>query len=484
MNTLIKHILIGAAFALATPVAVIALGTASAQSAQAATINCGALQCNVSSSAQATNSYRPDLEPVKNPSTGGGGGGTAAPSPYTYSKDSCSTFLPVGGGQSSHSYPVIDSSSYNCYLSRGSGFGGGSGFAPYCPPLADRAANGAVYKWFVGDDGEATLISYSCAYPTDAYAPILRQKGTGVFQISGDVQFKLAGSAADAQLYNGNGLVTDSGHKETGFNAANPLASPQNLDLSVSLKTGLNADGTPKYGFYKQQWDIRQVRCTEYGYPAVFGIPSTWQCGAIEHLRTVEPFTYACNFNPALKFGIDTNGIFKPSLCNPNWACDYSTGIAVNGVTDGLEVMRNGEHIPVTHNNGNAPTISGSGAINARAWKYMDSVNAGSTPYNGANDNDAKQYFKKFNKTDAPEKFGVWLPVTNNSQNQSVAFYWAGDANKPWSFQRKYSFTADFIVNTQTATGAGTQTRPVTDFVDCGPIAQSAKVSVLRGVNN
>jgi hypothetical protein len=484
MNTLLTKIIKGGLLAavVAIPLSVLAINTDSAEAATTGgTISCGAAVCSVNTNAQATNSSFVIPDTSGGGSSGGGSGGAAAPSPYSYTKESCASFLPIGGGSTSHSYPAINSSSYNCYLARGSGFGGGSGFAPYCPPKSDRAANGAVYKFYTDPaTGKATLISYYCAYPTDAYAPIERKSATAKTYVSGDGKFHNVSSSQQATVYNQNGLLTDSIHKEIPFNAANPPASP-NLNQDFDAATGTRADGTPLYGFYRVTWVLQFKLCDQYSYPAWLGIAPRWSCSDGSE-NTVQPYTYACNIgDPALRAGIVDGALFTPSKCQTGWQCNFSKTISINGVSDALSVMRNGDRIPTEF--GATPTITGA-VINGRNIKYLDNVVAGSTPYQGKNDNDPKQLFAKYNKIDNKERFGQWLPVNNNSQSQFLSFYWASDDHKSWQMTRQYSFTADFLVSVQNSVNGASTGKYVTDFTNCPETATSAAVEVVRAVNN
>jgi hypothetical protein len=389
-----------------------------------------------------------------------------APSNNVFTYTGCSTWLPQGGGQSTGSYPAENSGSHNCFFADGGASGGGSGSVNFaCPPHPDRASNGRINVYYRDPDtGERVFKYMFCAYVTDEFAPIERNLGSGKIYTGGQGDFFNTGAGTtQAGTYGNTGSkVSTSGYIDRGVDLSNPEAYAGSWLPAFTAATGVNANGTPRYGFHRLQWTLDYRNCTKWAYPSWLGVPVRYDCAAGGQDQVASPYTYGCNSNPALQQGINAGAKFKASECETSWACVIDGNTRIGGIPDVLDLLRNGEPNKVTY-----PTVgvSGGSIQNARSWKVKNELNAGSTP---------TQDFVKNSWS-----WSKW--ETYKQDANTVSFNWASDtASQPWSFSSRFSYVAEYNVPTQDSVVGATTYEWVTDSTECPQTIQSAKAVVVR----
>lgn len=465
-----------AAFLFVSATILIALGisTFTAHKAEAANISCGSgVVCYVDSTQHAGSSGGSGSTGgsggTLNPNPGGGGGGGGGSTQPVVKVQSryvdCGYWYGVGGHDVNTNYPVPGSPSAVCASNA------------QCVAQGGRAPKGLTYFW-VGDDKNINTDPYSyfsCVYPTDAYYyPTVYNitrvlGGQGWFYATG-------GSAANAQAYGSSGILSDqTGYRASNFQPSNPGFS-STLDESFNART-YTVNGAPYYGYYRLQWLInyRDYQVTEY--PAWMGQPSKYDVTSNYSRQTVDPYTYACNYTPPMRAGIVGGAKFDAAQCQTStWKCTVTGNIAINGSSNNMVVMRNGDKLSVTFPSFN---ISGNGAKNMRNKQTLTSVNTNSvSPVNpNASDaNNSRQYF---------DASWVWNSWQNYKQTGNwLAFYWSSDNGKNFKFTQQYKFTADFLVPTQGTINGPTVNKWVTDTTSCGGTKNSPQVTVARSIGD
>lgn len=455
------------AYVLTTAFLVIAAVTLSpATPAQAATgTQCGAAYCTVDTSIRAESKWREQIAESISGSDGSLGSGTVDITRKIYTK-ACDTWLPVGGGTSTHSYPTDPA--YSCNFTDGGHYGSGKGALVYqCAPRSDRAANGRITVYQVDPvTGEEIYGYYLCLYPTNAYAPVERNVGQGEIATGGKGDMVLVNDPNSASVFSSTGTITDStGYISRGVSLSNPEAYVGTWTVPFSARTGINDSGLPKYGYYSLKMAIDYRVCVKWAYPSWIGVPPRYDCSQQGQHQTVSAYTYGCNLNPALSAGIVPGALFIPSQCAPAWQCVVDGSLLVNGYPDDITIMRNGERLTVTN-----PTYSVTGGqiSNARSWAVKNTVTPDATP---------ETTF--VTQTWQWDTWGSW-----KKDGHSIAFNWASDSTaKPFSWNQKARFSADFWVPTQASISEGTVYKWVPSAAECPQVIQSPKISVIRATS-
>ena len=459
MKKYLATILFSAALALVASVA-----SSPATPAYAASgTQCGAAYCTISTSIQAESSWREDITANIKAS------GTPANSPEavikrkTYNK-ACDSWLPVGGGKSVKSYPLTP---HTCNFTDGGVSSGGSGTVWWtCAPRGGRSANGRVTVYQIDPTtGKEVYGYYLCFYPDDAHAPIERNVGQGEIATGGKGDMVKVNDPNSAPVFASTGLVTDTtNYVNRGVNLSNPEAYTGSWSIPFAAKTGMNPSGLPVYGYYSLKMAIDYRICVKWAYPSWLGQPARYDCSKQGQHQTVTPYTYACNINPALQQGIVAGAEFIPSRCAPAWECVMSAPILINGIAADTTTMRNGEQLKVTNP---TPSVKGGQIRNSRSWAIKNTINPNTTP-------DSKFITQSW-------KWNEWEPW---KKAHTIAFNWASDSSsKPFSWNQKARFSADFWVPTQASVSEGTVYNWVPSAAECPQTTQSPKNLVIRATS-
>lgn len=438
--------------------------------AHALEVECGDITCSVSSTVRGESDWRE--QQAANP----GSPGNPNPSPNIVAIRTCSSWLPVGGGTSTTSYPAVNSGRFECYFSDSGGVGGGSGEVfLYCPPLPDRAANGRANVYTRLPDGTLLYKYFFCLYPTDPYAPRERLIGSGKIYTGGQGDFYLSPSAQEASLWSTTGSLTDStGYISRGVNLSNPSAFTGAWQPSFNARTGLLPNGTPQYGHYRLKWTLDFRICQRWEYPSWLNMPPRYDCSREGQDRYANPYTYACNLNPALQAGIISSALFRAADCRPEWECVITGDIEVQGSPSDQTFIRNGEPLSVS-NPTPAATTTPSRVRDVRGWRYRNTVEPSSSPFNGTDPNSPNQHFK------ASWRWDTWEPYQPAG---TIAFYWASEnPSRPFVWTQQYAFTADFYLPTQDSRNSSTTYRWVQSGATCPQEEQSADLLAVRATS-
>lgn len=463
MNRLLNYILGG--FLVLTGAALSL--TLSETSAHA--VNCGAAECYADSTVRGESNWEDTASSGGSGSTGGGGGGHSS-SDFVMTVRTCDSWLPVGGGQSTGTYPAENSNRYNCSFADGGAYTGSGGEIWFsCAPRSDRASNGRVTVFYQDPNtGRRTYAWYYCLYPTDAYAPIERLQGSGKIYTGGQGSFFLTGTSPNAsqvRTYNGGGnLSNTSGYISRNVNLANPEAYTGAWQPSFTGRTSTKSNGDPDYGFYRLDWRLDYRICEKWAYPSWLGVPARYDCSRTGVDTSATPYTYACNFNPPLVEGVRSDGLFIPSACEPRWVCDISGDTTVGGQPDALTVMRNGEQLPVRFP---SVGVSGTNVRNATDWRYFNAPLRDVSP-----------------TLNYVESSWAWSTWDSYRQDGTIAFRWASvKTGQGFEWNTRFRFTAQFYLPTQTVVGGSPTYRWVTGTAECPQTVDSPKVEVVRAVN-
>jgi len=471
MNSHIKTILNGGWKLLLAVGAGVAFSLISAQAANA-DVACGTIQCTVGSQQSAGGSE-----------TGGGGnsgtnpgGGSGGVKKYESRFSQCQAWygLESGGWQAKKTYPAPNEAGvWNCRFEQQMS---DIGKLPTCDKTGDgRVALGRYDIFALNADGtRGAYLYYYCVYPTKAYLTPVVTVITA--PLGGIGEFHKVGAAGMTNTYGNGGTLSDStGYRTTAFNRAAP--SVVSLDQTFYAKT-LIVNGQPSYGFYRLQWNKDMTQYKREKWPSWLNKADTFIHVRDYVERTTEPFTYACNVNPALVAGVRNDAIFDPSECaRTTWQCDIRGEITHLGTAGNVQVMRDGSHIPVTF-----PTfgVVGNGVRNISNQQTYTGVDTNAvSPVNGVGSKPdyAKQYFQ------SSWRWNSWQAY-EPTKEKWIAFYWASENGKTFSYNQQYRFTGEFYVPAQGSIGGGSAYRWVTDTTDCGVTKQSAQVEVLRAAGS
>ena len=407
--------------------------------------SCGQAVCYVDSTVRGESNW--SSEPYTNSdgstnpgtSSSGGGSGGSGGGPKSISKyTACNSWLPLGGGQSTNTYPWERSSSYECNFADGGAVTGSGGAVWYrCPPRGDRASNGRITYYIerVYPNGNTQWVyaRYKCLYPTDADAPIWREVGRFKIYTAGQADFFQTMSSTQATQASRNGTLTSSsGYIDRGVNLANPEAYAGAWQPSFRAKTGSTSAG-PLYGYYRLLWVLDYRTCVKTSLPAWLGQPPRYDCAGRGKDTFVNPYTYACNQTPPLQPGIRPGALFRASDCVPGWQCVLTGDELVGGQPARLTVMRNGEQNPTKSATPSVRIIDTGRIRNTDRWDTYRSVVAGSTP-GVAN----------------VKSSWTWDRWENYKPDGWVGFHWAStDASSPFAWTTRLRFTGDYLVPKQ-----------------------------------
>lgn len=460
MNRLFNYIL-GGFLALTGAALSLVLTETSAQA-----VYCAPTQCYADSSVKGESNWEETASSGGSGSTGGGGGHSS--SDFVMTVRTCDSWLPVGGGQSTGTYPVPNANRYNCSFSDGGAYTGSGGEVWFsCAPRGASASNGRVTVFYQDPNtGRRTYAWYYCLYPNEA--PVESLKGSGKVNTSAVASFYQTGSSANASQvrnYNGGGQLSNtSGLIDRGVNLANPEAYVGWWQPNFTGRTATKANGDPVYGFYRLDWRMNYRICEKWAYPSWLGVPPRYDCSRTGVDTSATPYTYACNFNPPLVEGVRADGLFTPSACEPRWVCDITEDTTVGGQPAALTVMRNGEQLPVRF-----PTVgvSGTNIRNPTDWRYYNAPVRDVSP-----------------TLNYVESSWAWNTWDSYRQDGTISFRWASaKAGQGFEWNTRFRFTSQFYLPTQTTIGGAPTYRWVTGTAECPQVVDSPKVEVVRAVN-
>lgn len=391
---------------------------------------------------------------------GSGGGGTPG---FKSKYVGCSSWYPKSSNRLSFTYPAKNSNDYDCWFDD-------KAMNQGCPPTGDRASNGRVdyYIERVGVGGKNVWLfaRFKCLYPTDPFAPIESEAGRGKIYTGGQGDFYQTMSTKEVVKATRSGVRTDTtNYVNRGVNLSNPEAWAGSWSPSFTAKTGTNANGSPMYGFYRLLWNLDYRICVKWSYPAWLNQPVRYDCSQAGTDTTVQPFTYACDTNPPLQRGVRSTALFQASDCVSSWQCVITGSTLVGGSTEPLTVMRNGQNTPVTNATPGVKIFDTSRVRNVRAWNIYRTPTPGSTP--------SLDYVK------TSWKWEKWEPFTAGSQ---IAFNWASEPDRPFSWDSRYKFTADYLVPKQSGLDGAVSWVWVTQNRECLS-SHSPDIGVVRSVN-
>lgn len=283
------------------------------------------------------------------------------------------------------------------------------------------------------------------------------------------------------------------------------------------------------YGYYRLHANVFATRCYVEGYPL-------WTDNHSKDVITscTQPFLYqqyntyniySCRVGyiqtgrgNAGWAALPDNENFAVSACE-NFQCDAVGSLTIGGTSSPLQVMRNGENLPVIY-----PTIrvetGGSSkskpADGATTWEEVtdaaSGVLDGSSPFNTAtNVNSSKQYFALRDSENKAATFlnarsgdtvtaqnsnpqTAWQPqiingiANSNYSKGSVNFNWASakdtktGVSKSWNMFRSFRVHGEFLVPVTDTSGGGTSEQWQHEIKYCGNIISNS-VTVVRSVN-
>jgi hypothetical protein len=320
-----------------------------------------------------------------------------------------------------------------------------------------------------------------------------------------------AGQTADINQGRGNNY---------GVNASNHLnCNNDTLRTTETYDVDNPEDGG--YGYYRLSAQVHATRCAVEGYPS-------WTQDKSKDRVTgcTDPFlyntynsyaTYSCEGFIRTGQGsgawaaLPNNVNFAVSACEP-FVCTITGTTRIGNSDLPIQVMRNGENIPVTY-----PTVSidTAGSPFARPdngapnWESVTSaasgVTAGSSPFYGNSTNSSKQYFNLRNAEDRSTTFlsarsgdsvnannsnpaSAWQPLLiNGAQNPNysngfIRFNWASDTGKTWNMFRTFRVAGEFYVPIVNGSGGGTSMGWQSEDKYCGNVVSNS-VTVVRSVN-
>lgn len=290
------------------------------------------------------------------------------------------------------------------------------------------------------------------------------------------------------------------------------------------------------YGYYRLDVKAYVTECSVEGYPSWTGnhsMDKITDCTPPKYYATYNAYAvYSCKGFAKIGDGLTgwrnlpDNENFSLSAC-VDFRCDITGSLQIGGTTNPLQVMRNGENIPVTYPNisiatseGGTPPAEGATVRpenGATSWEAVtgaaSGVISGSSPFRGTNDevNNIKQYFglrtangdtkvtfltarngDLVNKNNSNPST-AWQPqLSNGVPNENFLkgftnFNWASSKGadgipKAWNMFRSFRIHGEFYVPVaDTTSGASTmQWQKETKY--CGNVI-SNPITVVRSVN-
>ena len=443
--------------------------------ASGSTTSCGQAVCYVDSTVRSESDWASEPYKSSDGSTVGGGssGGSssgATPS-FMTTRTLCDSWLPVGGGQNTNSYPARNSGRMTCNFADGGASSGGQGVVWFqCPPRPDRAANGRV-TYFVervlpNGNTQWVYARYRCLYPTDEYAPVEREVARGKVYTGGEGNFYQTNAPQASQPIKTGTRTATSGYINRGVDLSNPERFTGSWSPAFQARTGTTPNGSPLYGYYRLLWELDYRICVKFAYPSWLNQPARYDCDTRGRDTTAQPFTFACDSNPPLQRGVRAGALFNPSDCVPQWECQISGQTTVGGSPDAVTVLRNGQPIPVSFASPSVRILDPNRVRNVRNWQTWQTITPGSTP--------SSQYVNPSWRWDRWE---------NYQSSGTIAFNWASTtASQPFSWSSRYRFTSDFLVPTQANVDGSVSYVWVASTRECLS-SGSPDVDVVRSVN-
>jgi len=370
----------------------------------------------------------------------------------------------------------------------------------YCPTLSDgRSPLSLTWRMQSRPKDGLYILSYTCNYPALPPDPNTVLQTVRCYT---DYDAYLYQAQTKGSIAPGNGSLVGgaaSPNPQLNLDAPGPNPGQGNnpgLDLNAcgsfsgGAQFNLNAPQDGGYGYYRLDLNPRYRNCSLIGYPRWTG---NYDADRIDCSGTIGAGTYsnyavsACNYN-YVKYGshgsLPDNVNFAISACT-DFRCVVDGSTTISGHTDPIEVMRNGENIPVkyaTIHIENGPTARPEGGIGT--WNIQGQTNVidGSNPYNAATTvNGAKQYFQLKNTTGTRENFGTW--EDQNRVDDFISYNWASDTGKSWALYRTWRVTnVEFYVPIPNTTGGGYTMGWQDQVIYCGQ-SNSNPVTVVRSVN-
>lgn len=387
--------------------------------------------------------------------------------------------------------------------------------------------------FFQATSPTSSITKLECKYP---YKPVVQPLYYVTCFVSYDSSFYQA-QTKDA-IRNGGSLLETRRGMRAGSVA--DINNPNNYGVTVANHLNCNSDSfqtsevyatkSPEeggYGYYRLSADVQAVRCYVEGYPL-------WTQNHDKDRITgcTQPFlyntynayaVYSCNGFISTGQGnnawaaLPDNENFAVSACEV-FQCDISGTVQIGGTSNALQVMRNGENLPVTY-----PTVTidtgGSAtsrpANSATSWEEVteaaSGVLDGSSPFKGTNANDSKQYFglrgaNPDNKlsfltarngdavnSNNSNPSSAWQPrlingVANDNYSKGfVNFNWASakDTNgvaRSWNMFRSFRVHGEFYVPIASGSDGATTMGWQKETKYCGNVI-SNPVTVVRSVN-
>jgi len=420
-------------------------------------------------------------------STGGGnhsgGGGSTGPTTFTIT---LACHAPGSTYQSGQSCSVR--ANYYAFGDTGTG---GYKMLP-CSPAADGRSAYSVYVVYSqsvagsANSGATNIpVSYSCNYPQVAsLQPYISSTTRCYYDYAGSYYY-----AATRGTISGSGSFM--GNRSPNHEGGDPAAG---AGCNTSNKTNFSAKAGD-YGYYRIVASLKAKDRYQWSYPSWMNKPGyvTWS-GAMA-ATAVNYYAYSCSIAGTFQGPTPNLGSLPGSVAinagdcaQANWQCKPQGTLDINKTHGNVSLMRDGSNVPFT-----APqmVISGSGVrgysgqskVADSDTSYLISVNSGSTPSNGTNQNDGKQYYKLLKSNgSSPESFGNWYSGANDNRSKFLNFYWSSDNGGTWSATRKVKFNAQFAVPRATTIGGPTSLQWVKGNASCADL-KSNKATIVRSAN-
>lgn len=427
--------------------------------------SCGQAVCYVDSTVRAESDWA--TQPYVGSDGSSSSPGSGASPDYMTTYTACSSWLPVGGGYSTGSYPKTG---MTCNFADGGSSGGGQGVVRFaCPPQGDRSSNGRVtyfIRQILADGGTRWVYArYRCLYPTDAYFLPTTARGKIYTGGQGDFYQTMDGNVAQQATRAGYRTAT-SGYVDRGVDLNSPEHWAGSWQPAFTAQTGTTAAGTPLYGFYRLLWVLDYRMCVKTSWPAWMNQAAVYDCAERGQDTFVNPYTYSCDANPPLQAGIRWDALFNPQDCVPSWQCVLTSQTLVGGHTEPVTAMRNGQPLEVRNANPSVNVYDPARIRNVGQWKAFRTIDPGSTP--------ESTYVKPSWKWDRWESF---------TPTSTISFNWASEsAAQAFSWTTRYRFSAEFLVPRQDSVAGGVTYVWVWDTADCLQ-STSPDVLVMRATN-
>jgi hypothetical protein len=408
---------------------------------------------------------------------GGGGGGTVRPpTGTTYTTTACT----AGNGI--------------CYNENGGGYqwGGVKWFELGMP-------NSGSFSWgcVVTDQ---PIVSVTFRYVNNTIEGYSCKRASTRVNSNTILQTRTCYTSYDAALYQSTNksAIRSGGSLAGGASSPNPRNNQPNSVHSANITLanfnlcggidinptfGLNRPDQGGNSYYRLQAQIYGKQCSLLGFQAFVQDTSRnrIECGAVGPAGSASSYAVnACNYN-YVKVGanhgaLPNNVNFAVSACS-NYQCS-AAATKIGGTDQPVQVMRNGDNVPVQFANLNVNHDAG--VRNITNVQRNTTVVGGSSPFNGTDANAGNQYFQLQNEKGSRLKFGQW--ESGNNVNRNLVFYWASDQGKNFKLSSNYKFDAEFYVYAAGSTTGGGGYVWAKDTINCANSLSNA-ATVTRSVN-